>query len=113
MALTGLIYGNTCYASTTDAYNDYFVHQTPFQYTSGGYVYTDTYSYHTGVWYKETWAATQGTTSAWINSSMVAPLPDLPSCDPQAAFQDGMTLALLVAGAMIMASMWGVVARAK
>lgn len=102
MALTGASVGNTCYSSLPLAQDAYFQQIAPV--IQG----TTTYSYQNiaGVWRFVT-------TKNAIVTSIPAPLPALPVCDPMLGFVDGLQLAGLLTVALVVAVMAGIVSRAK
>jgi hypothetical protein len=102
--MAGAAFGNTCYPALNLATDAYFQSIAPAVLASG---VTVSYENIAGVWNRvETKANGNQTIS-------VAPLPSLAACDPMAGFNDGLTVASLMVLALVSASLYGIVARAK
>lgn len=102
MAMTGAIYGEHCYPSSSEAVDAYYSNLAPAQ-TPGATSYVLEYVKTGAVWNLESYSVSS--TGVWTTrSTTAAPVPTFPACDPAANFLDGVTIGWGVAAAMIMVS---------
>ena len=106
MALTGFIEHNTCYGTKAAAVDAHFS-AIPATILANGNTVFYQYNLLTLVWQRVQ------ITPANLITYTVAPVPSFQLCDPLAGFNDGLALAALVSGALIMATVWGIMARHK
>lgn len=106
MALTGAQVGNTCYANYNDAWDAHFLAFPRTVLANGASVYYQK-NYAAWVWERVEVSPTG------VQTITTASAPNFPTCDPYAGFSDGLATSALVSGALIMATMWGIMARAK
>lgn len=100
----GAAFGNVCYASSAEAQGAYFQSAAPAFLPSGNslsYQKIDT-----------TWMRVE-TPSSGTPTTITAALPLLPGCDPMQGFNDGISLAVAMTLAIVTASLFGIVSRAK
>jgi len=96
MALTGFLNNNICHSTLSSAMN---AHYSSINTIAGNPFYT--FDNLTGSW-------------SISQAGVLSPAPSniFPSCDPTAAFTDGLTVAYLVLGVMVTAIIWKQLQRA-
>lgn len=100
----GAAFGNTCYPDLASAQDAYFQAVAPVFLPSGNAV---SYQLVTGVWNR---VETPPSGSATLTS---AALPSLASCDSMQGFNDGISLSVAMTLAIISASLYGIISKAK
>ena len=97
----GSLVGSYCYASSAEALDGYYSASEPV-HTAGSTSYLSYYEKISGVWsILRQSIETDGTVTNL--TTVVAPIPTFPTCDPASNFLDGMTLGWGIASAMIAA----------
>lgn len=100
----GAAFGNVCFPDLATAQDAYFQSAAPVFLPSGS---TVSFQFTGGVWQRV------DTSSSGLITSSLAPLPALAACDRMAGFNDGLLIASLLAAAIIGASMFGFISKAK
>lgn len=106
MALTGFSVHNTCYSTLVEARDAYFSGISATIVSSGRTVYYQ-FNKVTNIWQRV------DVSFNGVPVYSVAPVPSFQPCDPLLGFTDGLATSALVSGALIIASIWGIMARAK
>lgn len=106
MALTGFIHGNTCYSTSAEALNAHYNDIPATVIANGNTVFYQLNNLGTQ------WQRVE-LTPLNVATFANALTPHFTPCDPSAGFSDGILLAALVGGAMIIASVWGITSKAR
>ena len=104
MALTGSIYGSTCFASSALANDAYYSAILPVTLADGSLV---SYQKPWGYWDKVV------TSPAGVTSYTSMPALSFPACDPVLGFTDGLLFSSILVGLIFVAVSFGIVSRAR
>jgi hypothetical protein len=102
--MLGARFGNTCYSTYNEAAAAYFNSTAPTTIASGD---TVSFQFVWGLWSRNT-ASPSG-----LNTSTPAYLPSFESCDTLQGFNDGLILGSALAAVLVIASLYGIIARAR
>lgn len=109
MAMDGALVGSKCFADVGEATDAYYSAVSPAQ-TPGAVTYLSEFIKTSGGWVLRRYqVGSDGSVGTLSDASL--PAMTFPSCDPRAAFFDGMTMGWGVVAAM--AAAWAVVAMKK
>jgi hypothetical protein len=109
MAADGALVGGKCFVSADDATDAYYSAVAPAQ-TAGAVTYLSEFVKGSGGWVLRRYQVGSDGSIGTLADAQV-PAMSFPSCDPRAAFFDGMTMGWGVVAAM--AAAWAVVAMRK
>lgn len=98
--MIGASFNNICYSSYNEAASAYFQSIAPIQTATSTYHY----EFFWGVW-------TRFETTGNSIVSFAAPLPNFPSCDTMAAFNDGLIFGSAMASFLICVSLFGMLSK--
>lgn len=100
--MIGVMAGNVCYSSYNEAATAFFQSIAPVQQTNQ----LVSYEYIWGQWLVIT-----RDLSGLLITTAPAGLPNFPTCDTMAAFNNGMAFGSALASALVVASLFGIVSR--